>query len=203
MGWRFPGIHMFFISGCWMSEIDPKKQDADGADAENGSATTPQLMQRVYNELRALASDYLSRERAGHTLQPTALVHEAYLRLAELDRMQWRDKTHFLVAASGCIRRVLVDHARGKDTAKRGGGWHRITLSAGEGMTPRDEVDFVALEDALTKLASLDARKARVVELRFFGGLTIAQSADVLHIGTSTVEDDWAFACAWLRRELA
>jgi RNA polymerase sigma factor (TIGR02999 family) len=171
---------------------------------------TPQLMAEVYDELRALAADYLKRERPGHTLQPTALVHEAYLRLAGLDRLKWRGPEHFQAAAAGTIRRVLVDHARGRNASKRGGGGaggggggrRRITLGALEGLPPASTLDLLALDEALEKLAALDARKARVVELRFFGGLTIDDTALALGVGTTTVEDDWAFARSWLRREL-
>ena len=163
---------------------------------------TTALLEVVYHELRRLAADYLRRERPDHTLQPTALVHEAYMRLAELDRIEWRDQTHFYAAAAGAIRRVLVDHARAHDAAKRGGGWHRITLT-GLGGGPRDrEVDIIALDEALQRLAEFDARKARVVELRYFAGMTIAETARTLDVGTTTVEDDWAFARSWLRRQI-
>ncbi len=161
-----------------------------------------QLLPLVYDELRAVAADHLRRERVDHTLQPTALVHEAYLRLARLDRIQWKDKTHFFVAGAGAIRRVLVDHARGKGAAKRGGGARRITLGAVPGVEANHEVDLIALDEALGKLAGLDQRKARIVELRYFGGLTIAETARALGVGTTTVEDDWVFARSWLRREL-
>jgi len=161
------------------------------------------MLALVYDELRALAAAQLKHERLGHTLQPTALVHEAYLRLRELNDMPWRDRTRFFVAAAGAIRRVLVDHARRRATAKRGGSRRRISLTAVPGVAPEREVDLLALDDLLGQLAAFDPRKARVVELRYFGGLTIAQTAAVLDVGTTTVEDDWAFARSWLRRELA
>ncbi len=164
------------------------------------------LLPLVYDELRALAAESLRHERRGHTLQPTALVHEAYMRLAQLDRIRWKDKTHFLVAGAGAIRRVLVDSARAKNTAKRGGNASRITLSAVDGQgggTPQHwELDVLALDEALGRLAELDGRKARVVELRYFGGLTIEETARTLDVGTTTVEDDWAFARSWLARQL-
>lgn len=175
--------------------MDPSPPDRRPADADD-------LLPLVYDELRAVAADHLRRERADHTLQPTALVHEAYLRLSKLDRIEWRDKTHFFVAGAGAIRRVLVDHARGKGAAKRGGEARRLTLGAVPGAAPDDAVDLIALDEALGKLAGLDARKARVVELRYFGGLTIAETARALDVGTTTVEDDWVFARSWLRREL-
>ena len=166
--------------------------------AKNSTPATPALLETLYQELRRLAADYLRRERPDHTLQPTALVHEAYIRLAELDRIEWRDQTHFYAAAAGAIRRVLVDHARAHDAAKRGGGWHRITLT-GLGAGGRDQdIDILALDEALHRLAELDPRKARVVELRFFGGMTIAETARSLDFGTTTIEDDWAFARSWL-----
>ncbi len=167
-----------------------------------GGPDTPQLMALVYDELRVLASEYMRRERPGHTLQPTALVNEAFLRLARLDRMKWKDKAHFQAAAAGVIRRVLVDHARARNAAKRGGGRGRVTLSGLEGVPGASTMDLLALDEALARLAKLDARKARIVELRFFGGLTIEQTARSLGVGTTAVEDDWAFARPWLRREL-
>jgi RNA polymerase sigma factor (TIGR02999 family) len=159
-------------------------------------------MAQLYDELRSLATDYLQRERPGHTLQPTALVHEAYLRLADLKQIRWRDETHFQAAAAGTIRRVLVDHARAKGAAKRGAGRERVTLSGIEGVAGASELDLLALDVAIEKLATLDERKAQVVELRFFGGLTIDETAATLGVGTTTVEDDWAFARSWLGREL-
>ncbi len=159
-------------------------------------------MERVYDELRRLAARQLSRERDGHTLQPTALVHEAFLRLSELDEIEFEDETRFLVAAAGAIRRVLVDHARGRAAEKRGGGGHRVTMSGVDVESEHAVVDVLALHDALEELARLDARKCRVVELRFFAGLTIQETARALAVGTTTVEDDWAFARSWLRKRL-
>lgn len=164
---------------------------------------TTALLEMVYQELRRLAADCLRRERPDHTLQPTALVHEAYMRLAELDRIEWRDRTHFYAAAAGAIRRVLVDHARGHRAAKRGGGWHRITLTGLGSAGTANGIDVLALDEALCRLATFDQRKARVVELRYFAGMTIAETARTLGVGTTTVDDDWAFAKSWLRRELA
>jgi len=163
---------------------------------------TDELMAAVYEELRALAAHALREERRNHTLQPTALVHEAYLRLAAIDRMQWKDRQHFLIAASGTIRRVLIDHARARLADKRGAGAARVALTGLASEPGLDGVDAVALDDALVRLAEMDARKCRVVELRFFGGLTIDETAGALGVGTTTVEDDWAFARAWLRREI-
>ena len=186
-----------------MGEVTPPIQDRPETEPNDaGEPGSDQLMALVYDELRALAAAYMKGERAGHTLQPTALVHEAYMRLAGLEKINWKDKTHFHAAAAGAIRRVLVDHARGKRAAKRGGGRERITISGVEGMHGASQVDLLALEEAMAKLTGLDERKARVVELRFFGGLTIDETARTIGVSTTTVEDDWAFARAWLRSRL-
>lgn len=177
----------------------------DDGGKESTSAHAPdanELVALAYDELRALAADFLKRERPEHTLQPTALVHEAYLRLVEFKRIQWKDKTHFCSAAAGVIRRLLVDFARARATAKRGGGWNRLTLSGLDGTDSEPAMDLLALDEALCQLAALDERKCRVVELRYFGGMTIEETARALNVGTTTVEDDWVFARSWLRREL-
>lgn len=156
----------------------------------------------VYHELRRLAAERLGRERRDHTLQPTALANEAWLRLTDTLRGGGVDAERFRVAAAGSIRRVLVDHARAKRARKRGAGAERITL---DGLAEREAaapLDLIALDDALSDLAEKDARKARVVELRWFGGLSIDETASALGVATSTVEDDWSFARAWLRRRL-
>ncbi|MEM6673170.1 MAG: ECF-type sigma factor [Planctomycetota bacterium] len=159
------------------------------------------LLELVYDELRRLAAAYLARESAGHTLQPTALVNEAYLRVSAQDDVEWKNPAHLRAISAIAMRRVLVDHARGKDAAKRGGGWEKITLEAGlvEG---EQEIDTLALDVALTRLAEVDERRARVVELRFFGGLTNREVAEHLGVSETTVEADWRFARAWLGREL-
>ena len=177
----------------------PDKSDSN----PNGSSMEPsELLPKVYAQLRALADAHLQRERPDHTLQPTALVHEAYVRLAKLDKIKYRDETHFAAAAAIAIRNVLVDHARSKKAAKRGGGWERLTLSGLEGVRGDSPIDLLALDEALTKLAAFDADVAKVVELRSFGGLTIAQTARSLELGVTTVKDRWEFARVWLRREL-
>jgi RNA polymerase sigma factor (TIGR02999 family) len=140
-------------------------------------------------------------ERAGHTLQTTALVHEAYLRLAGLERMQFRDRAHFIAMAATMMRRVLVDYARAHARDKRGGGVV-ITSEAASGEAPQQEIDLLALDDALDRLARLDVQQARIVELRFFGGLTIDETARALEISPKTVTRDWAVAKAWLYHEL-
>lgn len=156
----------------------------------------------VYEELRALARQHMQRERVQHTLQPTALVHEAYLRLARANEQQWNDAAHFKAIASRAIRQVLIDHARGRDAAKRGGGRLRVTLDGSAAEAGLDEVDFVALDEALTELATLNPRQAQVVELRYFGGLKDAEIADHLDVSPRTVRSEWRFARAWLSTRL-
>ena len=165
-----------------------------------------ELMAAVYDELRRLARGYLRRERQGHTLEPTALVHEAYLRLVDQTRVDWQGRTHFFAVGAQMMRRLLVDHARRHDRKKRGGDFRQVTL--GEAAAPlfgqslgRDEL--LALEGALDKLAALDERQARIVELRFFAGLTVDEAAAALGVSKRTVEADWTHARAWLRRELS
>ncbi len=154
----------------------------------------------VYEELRTLAASYMKRERAGHTFQPTALAHEAFLRLMGQRAIPHDDRAHFMALAAQAMRRILTDHARRRGAAKRGGDPVRVTLS---GLAAADaDFDVEALGDALEKLATLDERKARVVDLRFFGGLSIEETADVLGVSPATVKTDWAFARAWLHRAL-
>lgn len=161
------------------------------------------LWRAVYDEFRKLASRYLERERKDHTLQPTALVHEAYLKLVDQTKVDWRGRTHFFAVGAQAMRRILVDHARRRRAAKRGGGRQRITLDEGLVAESRRDEDLLALEDALVKLTQLDPRQARIVELRFFGGLTVAEVAEVLGISKRSVEREWTMVRAWLRRELS
>lgn len=164
----------------------------------SGKAGLDQVLPLVYDELHRLASRYLSREAAGHTLQPTALVNEAYLRLVDQRRVDWRNRAQFLGLAANLMRRILVNHARDRAALKRGGDARQVSLSLLESPSGRPEVDLIALEDALSRLAALDERKSRVVELKFFGGLTTDEIAEVLGISGATVEREWAFARAWL-----
>ena len=157
-----------------------------------------QMLPVLYQELHRLASSYLSREVPGHTLQPTALVHEAYLRLVDQRRVDWRNRAQFLGVAASMMRRILVNHARDRAARKRGGNPERVSLSLVESPSGRPDVELIALEDALQRLAALDERKGKVVELKFFGGLTIEEIAEVLQISGATVEREWAFARAWL-----
>jgi RNA polymerase sigma factor (TIGR02999 family) len=157
-----------------------------------------QILPLVYEELHHLAANYLSRERPGHTLQPTALVNEAYLRLINQRHVNWRNRAQFMGIAANMMRRILVNHARDRAAAKRAGDRERVSLSLVEATSGGPDVDLIALEEALDRLAALDPRKARVVELRFFGGLAMDEVAEVLEISKATVEREWSFARAWL-----
>jgi len=159
------------------------------------------LLPIVYDELRAIAGARMAGERGDHTLDATALVHEAYLRLIDTERVQWEDRSHFFRIASRAMRRVLVDHARSRNALKRGGDRHRITLH--DPSTDENDVDLLALDDALERLESIDPRQRGVVELRFFGGCNVADAARILGVSERTIEEDWRMARAWLRRELA
>lgn len=161
------------------------------------------LMPLVYSELRRLASNHLRRERAGHTLQPTALVNEAYLKLIDQKHAKWQNRAQFFGVSAQLMRRILVDHARQHQAAKRGGSdQQRLSITSAERLVRQPEVDLLALHEALRELATLDPQQERIVELRFFGGLSIEETAEVLHIGHATVERDWKMARAWLRRKL-
>ncbi len=160
------------------------------------------LMPLVYEQLHRLAGNMLNRESPGNTLQPTALVNETYLRLADQTRVDWRGKTHFFAIGATMMRRILVDHARSKKRLKRSGDMPRIPLTDDLCVTSRNEEDVLAIEDALTKLAEFDPRQAKIVELRFFGGLTVDEVAEVLKVSKRTVESEWTMVRAWLRREL-
>ena len=170
--------------------------------ASGDSRAADELLPLVYDEFHRLAEGYLRRESPGHTLQPTALVNEAYLKLVDQSHANWKGRTHFFAIGAQAMRRILVDHARGKHREKRGGGLHRIALDEEMSVSPRRDEDLVELDEALNKLAKLDPRQARIVELRFFGGLTVAEVADVLGVSKRTVENEWTMVRAWLRREL-
>jgi len=160
------------------------------------------LLPLVYAELRRLATGYLRHERGDHTLQPTALVHEAYLRLVDQRRVKWRNRAHFYGIAARMMRRVLVDHARARRAARRGGGVELMPLVENLASTSTRDVDVLALDEALERLAALDERQARIVELKYFGGLSIEETAEVLGISDATVAREWTAARAWLRAEL-
>lgn len=161
-----------------------------------------ELMPLVYTEFQRLARKQLSGEGEGHTLQPTALVNEVYLKLIQQDRVDWKGKTHFFAIGAQAMRRILIDHARKRNRIKRGGDRARVEFDADLALSPGKDEDLLALEEALEKLEKLDERQARIVELRFFGGLTVAEVAEVLGVSKRTVESDWTMVRAWLRREL-
>jgi len=172
---------------------------ADGGDRSGLDALLPE----VYDELRRLAASYMRKERETHTLQATALANEAYVRLADQTKVKWRGRAQFLAIAARAMRQILVDHARRHGAAKRGAGIARVTLSDTTATFGQPVLDLLDLDDALTALGMLDDRKAKVVEMRFFAGLTTKEAAEALEVSETTVDDDWALARAWLRRRLA
>jgi RNA polymerase sigma factor (TIGR02999 family) len=161
------------------------------------------LMPIVYEELRRQAARYLRREQAGHTLQTTALIHEAYVRLVDQRNVQWQNRAHFFGIAAQMMRRILVDHARTKKRAKRGGSDVKVSLADATIPVKERDLDVVALDEALTRLAEIDEQQSRVVELRFFSGLTVEETAEVMGISPATVKRDWSMAKAWLHREIS
>ncbi len=170
-----------------------------------GSQQAPaadELLPLVYDQLRDLAGRYLRRERDNHTLQATALVHEAYLNLVDQSRVQWQGRAHFLAVAATAMRRILVNHAKQRARLKRGGDRARLSLDADLMPAHPSSVDLIALDDALNDLAGLDAQQARIVELRYFGGLTVEETACALQVSQRTVHREWSMARAWLRGEL-
>ena len=161
------------------------------------------LMPLVYAELREIAERQFRRERAGHTLQPTAVVHEAYFRLVDQTRVTWKNRGHFFAIAAQAMRRILIDYARGRDAEKRGGREDRVTLDVGiASPEPADDIDLLALDEALVRLKDLDEPQARIVELRFFGGLSIEETAEAMETSASSVKREFRSARAWLFREL-
>ena len=169
----------------------------------NDARASDELFQRLYGELRALAGAAMQRDRAGHTLQPTAIVHEAWIKLAAPAALAVNDREHFLALAARAMRQVLVDHARGKQREKRDGGREAISLHDAAAPAGMAEVDVLVLEEALERLAQYSALKARIVELRFFAGLSIDEVASVVGLSSSSVDREWSFARAWLSEALA
>jgi RNA polymerase sigma-70 factor, ECF subfamily len=169
---------------------------------EGDQGARDELMPLVYEELHRLAHQYMSRERPGHTLQTSALLNEAYLRLVDQKETHWRNRAHFFGIAAQMMRRILVDYARSRRYAKRGGSAHQVSLDEGLIVSEERSAEVVALDDALKALATIDERKSQIVELRFFGGLSIEETAELLHVSPGTVMRDWTLAKAWLRREM-
>jgi len=176
-------------------------QGSNGKD-ELPVSSTHELFEELYRSLRAMAARFMEGERGDHTLQATALVHEAYLRLGRQERIDWDERRRFLGVAARAMRRALCDHARAKLRLRRGGGHGRVVLEMEDLAVPGRDVELVALDEALEQLAAIDGRQARIVELRYFGGLTIPEVADALGISSRTVDGEWAMARAWLQRRV-
>src|SRR3954471_1158220 len=170
--------------------------------SDGNEAVLEQLVPLVEAELRRLARMYMARERRDHTLQTTALVNEAFVRLVDAKGLRWQDRSHFLGISARLMRRVLVDHARARGYQKRGGDAQRVTFTDGLMVAPESSLHLVDLDRALEALAAVDERKAKVVELRFFGGLSVEETADILHVSNDTIKRDWRLAKLWLLREL-
>jgi len=214
-----PGFAISGVVGCAifrlpMTELDLFERQQQGSSDENVTGLLDawsrgdqdalnKLMPLVYDELRTLAHHSMSREDAGHTLQTTALVNEAYLRLVDQKQSHWRNRAQFVGVAAQLMRRILIDHARSRAYAKRGGGVRPVELDEAAVLSPTQAEAVLAVDEALQRLATFDARKARIVELRYFGGLTVEETAEVLKISPITVMRDWSFAKAWLHRELS
>jgi len=172
-------------------------------EASNGNRQSlDQLLPLVYQELRSLADSFMRRERSSHTLQPTALVHEAYIRLIDQRNVNWEDRAHFMSIAAETMRRILVNHALAGNAAKRGGKETKVSIDEAIGFPGGAEIDLVLLDEALTNLASFDPRQSQIVELRFFGGLTVKEVARVTNLSTATVEREWRTAKAWLHDQI-
>jgi RNA polymerase sigma-70 factor, ECF subfamily len=160
------------------------------------------LLPRIHDELKKLAASYLRKERPNHTLQPTALVNEAFLKLVDQRAAKWQNRAHFFGIAAQAMRRILVDHARAHAASKRGGALRQVPLDDAHIPGPVGDVDLLALDEALTRLAAMDPQQSRIVELRFFGGLTMEETAEVMHISPATIGREWRMAKAWLSAEL-
>lgn len=196
-----PGVESgrMTASGEPLGEVTALLARMQGGDADAREA----VLAAVYNELKRVAATYMRRERGGHTLQPTALVHEAYLRLVDQTRADWRNRAQFVAVAAIVMRRILVNHARDKAAAKRGAGAPVESLTVVGDVAGVAPVDVLALDHALDKLAALDQRKSKVVELKYFGGMTTEETAAVIGVSVATVERDWSFARTWLYDQLA
>lgn len=171
-------------------------------DAAGGSGDRDALLDAVYDRLRELAEDQLRRERPGHTLQPTALVHEAYMKLVDQTRVEWQGRSHFCAVAAEAMRRILVDHARARNREKRGGGCRKVTLHDAYTLTSNRDLEMIALDEALGRMRAISERAATITEQRIFGGVGSEDAARMLNVTPRTVERDWKWAQAWLRREL-
>jgi RNA polymerase sigma factor (TIGR02999 family) len=188
-----------------MDAIQPHPEEATKlllAWGQGDQGALERLVPLVHDELHRIARRCMAGERVGHSLQATALVNEAYLRLIDVSHVDWQDRAHFLAVSARLMRRILVDHARSRNYEKRGGGARKVSFDEGLVVSVEPGQDLVALHDALTALAKVDPRKSQVVELRFFGGLSVEETAEALHVSTDTVTRDWKLAKVWLLREL-
>jgi RNA polymerase sigma factor (TIGR02999 family) len=170
--------------------------------SQGDKAALDQLVPLVYPELRRLAKRQMNRENPAHTLQTSALINEAYLKLVDQQNVQWQNRAHFFAVAAQVMRHILVDHARTRNYAKRGGGASKLPLDEASALTERRAAELIALDDALRDLATLDERRSQIIELRFFGGLTLEETAEVMHISPSTVQREWRAARAWLHHTI-
>lgn len=170
---------------------------------EGDKSKANELLPLVYEQFRSLANNYFRRENKGHTLQPTELVHEAYMKLVDQDRVDWKGKTHFFAVGAQAMRRILVDHARSKNRIKRGSGVPKLSLDEELTISTEREDDLIFLDDALIRLEQIDERQAKIVELRFFGGLNVAETAEELGLSKRTIEKEWTMIKAWLRKEIS
>lgn len=170
------------------------------SDMSSGEESPERLLELVYDDLRRLAGAYMRNERSDHTLQATALVHEAYIRLVDWQNVSWQSRAQFFAVAAGVMRNVLIDHARKRQTAKRAG--HKLVLDDAISLPDNRQIDLLALDEVMQSLETIDPRQAKIVELRFFGGLSIEETAHVLDISETTVRREWTFAKAWFQREL-
>jgi RNA polymerase sigma factor (TIGR02999 family) len=193
-----------------MATLEPKPGGSDDSItalllelSEGNRDAEARLLPQVYSELRRLAARYMRRERVNHTLQPTALVHEAYLRLVQQPHLPLQSRVQFFAAASNLMRHILVDHARARQAGKRGGIQHQVELEDDLLAASEQSIDVLALNEAIERLAALDPRQGRIVELHFFGGLTFEEMASVLQCSERTVKSDWSLARVWLKRELS
>ncbi|RPI53661.1 MAG: sigma-70 family RNA polymerase sigma factor [Acidobacteria bacterium] len=192
---------VFFPTSVESSRSEVTRLLKEWGDGRQGALDS--LLPQIYAELRRLASSYLRRERPDHTLQPTALVHEAFIRLVDQRAVRWQNRAHFFGIAAQAMRRILVDHARAHSADKRGAGERAVSFDDALAVVGAPDIDMLALDEALTRLAVLDPQQSRVVELRFFGGLTMEETAEVMNISTATVGREWTLAKAWLYAELS
>lgn len=183
--------------------MDPESTELLVQLRDGRRAAADRLFERVYDALHAVAVERMRHETPGGTMQATAVVHEAYLKLIDQSRVDWQGKTHFLAVGAQAIRRILIDHARARCADKRGGGWDRITCDPSVSVTAEPETDIIALHEALERLATLDEQQSKIVEMRVFGGMTVEEVAKAVGVSPRTVEGDWAMARAWLKRELS